>query len=369
MNMSSPITQKQNKQQVIVTTLRSRIVSGVLPLGSCLSSRAIRQEFGACATTTQAAIKQLVEDGFLRTEAKRGTYVSLDPPHLTTYGVLFPDRPLAAPPDGTMNSVLAYQCLARQQVGVQRLQLYFGVTGHIDDEDYQRALADIAAHRLAGLFILYPHTIPGSLLVTQSGLARVSLEQPTANLCGILGSQELFFTKALDYLAAQGRRKIAILGCPLANGNKYCQELIMCRGMAIHPHWFIPALPNSEDRLVLLRRFVHLLLNDPHDRPDCLLVSDDVGVDSVVAGIIDAGLRVGEDIEVVAHCNYPLLKPDQWPVTRLGWPVSAVLDTAFTLLERQRNGKAIPPEITIPFVFADEALPAFPWDAVPQVHR
>ena len=44
------------------------------------------------------------------------------------------------------------------------------------------------------------------------------------------------------------------------------------------------------------------------DRPDCMLVSDDIVVDSVVAGILDAGLRVGEDIDVVAHCNYPLIE-------------------------------------------------------------
>ena len=75
---------KQNKQQMIVTTLRERIVAGSLPPGSRLSSRLLCQEFAACAATTQAAIKQLADDGFLYTEPGRGTFVSLAPPHLTT---------------------------------------------------------------------------------------------------------------------------------------------------------------------------------------------------------------------------------------------------------------------------------------------
>ncbi len=348
-------TAKPNKQQLMVTTLRERIVVGHLPPGSRLSSRELRREFAACAATTQAAVKQLTGDGFLYTEPGRGTFVSQAPPHLTTIGVVFPVNPLTCPPDGTFNSMLAYQCLACQQSGQQKLNLYFSVTGHVDDEDYQRALADVAARRVGGLFIIYGNNILATPLFTQPGIARVTISEPAPGIPGIHTPQEQFFTRGLSYLSARGRRRAVILGCGMPNARAFCAELAAAHNLTLQPHWFLPSLPGGAgEQLTVIRHYVYLLMRDERDRPDCLLISDDIATDSVVAGILDAGLRIGEDVDVVAHCNYPLLKPDQWPVKRLGWPAPAVLDTAFSLLEQQRRGETPAATVTVPFLFDDE---------------
>ncbi|HEY3397873.1 MAG TPA: GntR family transcriptional regulator [Armatimonadota bacterium] len=355
--MDQPSSPKQNKQQTIVGVLRGRIVAGELPPGHRLSSRAVRQEFGACAATTQAAIKTLVEDGFLLTEPRRGTYVSPAPPHLASYGVVFADRPLSVPPDGTLNSMLAYQCMMRQQNDQPQLKLYFGVNGYEDEEDYQRALADLEAHRLAGLFFVYGGILGDTPLVTHPGLARVTITKPFDHAPGIFGGHQMFFIKGLDHLATLGCRRVAILGCqrgPLGADDDFCREQVARRNMLMPPHWLIPDLPSSHEQMLLIRHYVYLLLRDRQDRPDSLVIADDAVLDSVLAGIFDAGVRIGVDLEVVAHCNYPLPKPDQWPVTRLGWPVPAVLDTAFDLLDRQRRGVQVPLAVTLPFVFTGE---------------
>jgi DNA-binding LacI/PurR family transcriptional regulator len=138
--------------------------------------------------------------------------------------------------------------------------------------------------------------------------------------------------------------------------EEFCQEQAARRNMLMPPPWLIPDLPSDPARMSLLRHYVYLLLRDATYRPDSLVVADDSVLDSVVAGIFDAGLRIGEDLQVVAHCNYPLPKPDQWPVTRVGWPVPTVLDTAFNLLDRQRRGLAVPSEVTLPFVFPEEEV-------------
>jgi hypothetical protein len=50
----------------------------------------------------------------------------------------------------------------------------------------------------------------------------------------------------------------------------------------------------------------HLLLHDGQQvRPDALLITDEILVNSACAGILAAGARVGHDLDVVAHCNIP----------------------------------------------------------------
>ena len=251
--------------------------------------------------------------------------------------------------------MLAYQCLARRQSGQQKINLYFNVTGHVDEEDYQRALADVYAHRLAGLYLTYSLSLRNTPLFTLPGIARVTLGITADVLPSIISSIAQFYTKGLDYLAARGRRRIALMGYALPADKAFCDELLAARNLDMPAHCFIPALPIGwGEPFTIIRHYCYLLMRDPHDRPDCVLVSDDIATDSVVAGILDAGLRVGEDVDVVAHCNYPLLKPDLWPVKRLGFPVPAVLDAVFALIHRQRRGEAKPADVSIPFLFDEE---------------
>ena len=74
-------------------------------------------------------------------------------------------------------------------------------------------------------------------------------------------------------------------------------------------------------------------------QPDAFIIFDDVLVDYVTAGLIDAGVRIGEDVDVVAHCNYPLIKPDEWPIQRLGYDTAAIFAQALDLLRRQQQGE------------------------------
>ena len=75
-------------------------------------------------------------------------------------------------------------------------------------------------------------------------------------------------------------------------------------------------------------------------QPDAFIIFDDVLVDHVTAGLIDAGVRIGEDVDVVAHCNYPLIKPDQWPIQRLGYDTAAIFAQALDLLRRNSGRNA-----------------------------
>ena len=75
----------------------------------------------------------------------------------------------------------------------------------------QRALADIYAQRLAGLFIIYSNNLLATPLFTHPGLARVTMGNPhNAGFPVFAIRWNNSIHGRLDYLAARGRRRMAI---------------------------------------------------------------------------------------------------------------------------------------------------------------
>jgi DNA-binding LacI/PurR family transcriptional regulator len=102
------------------------------------------------------------------------------------------------------------------------------------------------------------------------------------------------------------------------------------------------------------RRLAHLMVRRQQDHPpDALFIGDDNFVEYATAGIIDAGARVGEDLEVVGHCNFPWPTPSAIPLRRLGYDVREFLDVSLKTLQQQRDGQEHPP-YTVPARFEDE---------------
>src|SRR5690349_14061754 len=78
------------KQQLIIETLRAEIVSGTLALGNRMPSHfEIARRFGVSRVTAQWALRQLCQEGFIRTRARSGTFVAKQPPHINRYALVF----------------------------------------------------------------------------------------------------------------------------------------------------------------------------------------------------------------------------------------------------------------------------------------
>jgi DNA-binding LacI/PurR family transcriptional regulator len=81
---------------------------------------------------------------------------------------------------------------------------------------------------------------------------------------------------------------------------------------------------------------------------------DDNLAAAVVEGVQQEGVRMPEDLEIVAHANFPLENRLPLPVWRLGLDNRNVLLTAIAILQQQQRGEA-PPAITHqPWVFEAE---------------
>lgn len=331
------------RQEAIVKTLRERIIAGAYTPGSKFPSRLVLQEeFQASSITVQRALDSLIADGFLYTRGHVGTYMAYTPPHQHTNGVFFDDQLLAKPNDGTFWSQLAYHCLALQQSGQAQLNLYFNITGHTDDPDYQRALTDLANQRLAGLiFAATFNPLQHTPLVTTPGLPRVALfGWDDVGVPYIEPPMTLFFEKALSYLAGRGRRRVALIAVSRQAVSDYLDPILAQSPLTSHRLWQIPVhTRQTPDTLEYVRITTTLLMDYGDIQPDAFIIFDDILVDYVTAGLIDAGVQIGENVDVVAHCNYPLIKPDQWPIQRLGYDTATIFTQAVELLHRQQQGE------------------------------
>ncbi|MHB9131239.1 MAG: GntR family transcriptional regulator [Armatimonadota bacterium] len=344
------------KQTMLLAELRDRIVRGELTPGQSLTARQLQQEYQVGASVVQSAVHALVADGFLVTEDRSGTFVSLTPPHLNTYGVVYrTPSPLTGPPDGRYYSMLAYECLARQQTGDLRLNLYFNVSGHQDEPDYQRLVDDIEARRLTGLifFELYGGLFENPILMDArlpKALAYQQLVDYQIPYCAL--DLPMFLDKGMAYLASRGRTRMAVIKA--LDSGPYQDLLHECsarHGITIKPHWIFEGTPNPTP---LLTAATYLLLDHPRERPDALFIWDDILVEPVVKGALAAGIHIGRDLDIVAHCNYPLTKPDQLPIKRLGFSMRMVLQEAIRLINLQRDGQPVPEKVDIPALFDDD---------------
>src|SRR5688572_1647891 len=78
---------KQRLQTSVLAEVRQQIVSGVYGPGQRIPDRqTLGHQFGTSSFTVHKALTELEVQGFIEARGRRqGTFVKLDPPHLTHY--------------------------------------------------------------------------------------------------------------------------------------------------------------------------------------------------------------------------------------------------------------------------------------------
>lgn len=350
-----------DRQEQIAQELREQIVAGHLAPGSRLPTReTIGQTYGAGANTVQRALDKLRDDGFIRSSGRNGTHVSTQPPHLSRYAVVFP----GVPADGE-KWVRFYTALSNEAINLQRdqgrtLPLYYGVDADRNNEDFQRLQSDVLAHRVAGIvFAASPHYLAGTPIMDEPGIPRIGIMEanPAYAVSQLAPNVESFFEKAVAFLVERGCRRIAVVN---PNGLEKrlasINEAYARHGLTLQPYWFQTVhlgLPHTA------RNLVHLMMRESQsERPDGLIIGDDNLVEYATAGLVAAGVRAPEEVQVVAHCNFPWPTPSVVPVHRLGFDAREVLRVAMTYIDALRRGDSVPTVTPILARFEDEVQQA-----------
>ena len=347
------------KHPSIVAELRQRIIKGDFAPGTQFPTHdELGKSFNVSRVTVQKALDRLASDGFVFAKGRRGTYVSEFPPHLYNYGIVFPCRPTD---DGWVRfwTALANESGRAQSSPQQKIFCYFAIDGHTDHEDYQRMMTAVKSHRLAGLFFTFPPSqeVLQSILSEEESLPIVAVVYGKSPAYSVLElDSHAFVDKALDYLKSRGKRRIAMISVPNVPGDflEYFQAAAASRRMSTKPYW-IQHVPATAP--LCARNLAHLLLNpDQKIRPDGLFITDDNLVEYATSGLIAANVRVPQDLDLVAHCNFPWLTPSVIPAKRLGFDAIQVLRAALESIDRQRAGDRRPRSTTIAPVFEEELI-------------
>ena len=356
----------RGKHQAIVAMLKNDIVGGLFPVGSRLPTRKeLEERFSVTSNTMQLVMDRLRREGFVVTDGRNGTIVADHPPHLFHYGLVFHGQP--GKTGQSWPRFWDYMDRQARELGIlgpRKITSYHDIQAHAQSPDFQRLLADIKARRLAGLvFMPTTRKVIDAVLADAPDLPRVGVMSTHEPGMPIIQTEPGFLKRALDYLAGKGRRRIAFVIGPTTSSHSIMQDvdaLLAQRGMTSEPYWkfeFHLDLPAPA------RNYTQMLMRaQAKDRPDALVITDDNLVESATIGIAAAGTRVPEQLDIVAHCNFPWPTPSVVPSHRLGYDVRRILSEAIARLDEMRGGRAYQEVTPIPLQNEEEASGA-EWSA------
>jgi DNA-binding LacI/PurR family transcriptional regulator len=285
--------------------------------------------------TVQSALDCLIADGFIVPRGRLGTFVAERPPHLHRFGLVIA---------GWYEDLFFWRALTavvqeRMRSG-DDLRIYMRIDGRRGEEE-QRLADDVRNQRLAGVVLTCSFLTDAEPLVHFPTLPQVAITGMTRDHPRISALQldwESFITMALDYFAARGRKRLALIG---AQGHetdwlRSLSEKARARNLEMRAHWthFLQPSPNSG----YAQSLTHLLFHpDQRECPDCLLIADDHLVESASIGLIAAQRRVPEDVDVIGHGNFPLPSRSKVPITHIGYHAAEIIATSLDMLREMRQ--------------------------------
>ena len=304
-----------------------RIVRGDLAPGDRLPTRTqLVGRLGASTGTIQGAIDCLVEDGFLEA-GPTGTFVAARPPHLTDLTILFHSDPKHN--FGGQQFYLALFNEAQRFAAEtrRRVDAMMGVEW-TSSRDFDRFRENLEAHRLAGVI----HTSPPDIRTAELLRRHRGVPQAAIMLAGeesvpaVSVDFESFYRTAIEQLRLAGCRRVGLIAPLLSHSySDYFHAAVQSHGMITRPWWqHSPAIHRLHGEGI--RNAVHVMMRLPRDdRPDGLILADDNQVEDATTGLIAAGVRVPDEIKVVAHTNFPWPTEAHVPVIRVGFDTTRVL--------------------------------------------
>jgi DNA-binding LacI/PurR family transcriptional regulator len=331
----------------LLADLRKQIFDGRLKPGSRMPVRTVFEErYDTTPVTVQKVFSKLAREGLIVTHGSRGTFVSEAPPHLTRFALVFPYRDLPHRPWPQFWRSLRDETTAVAASNGYELVFSYGNETHQDVEAYQQLVDDVQNRRFAGLiFASTPFYLYGSPVLEAPNMPRVAImPEPMSPNVQAVDMDPSLLDRMVEYLIQNGRRRIAAISVPLM--RPHVQAMLKQRHLDMPSYWLQTAMPGDDAGT---RAVVQLLMAlEPKRRPNGLLVVDDNLMTAVADGLVDAGVRVPEQVLVVGHANFPHPTPSAVPACRIGYDVGDVLRACLDSLEAQRNGMAGPDRIVVP---------------------
>jgi len=349
------------KQTMLENAIRTQIVSGQLKPGDRLPIwDELERIYNISRTTVTRAIESLRNDGFVLGSRRRGTRVTDFPPHLYQYGIVYPSHPLRTPGWSEFWERMRQTAENTATPTYPRFKHYFDISPErADAQEMARLNGDAQRQSLAGIVFFHsPVSLYRSGALKTGKVPRVAISAiPTSPEIPIVYPDlAAFDRRAVSELKRQGRKRVAVLFTGLHTPDLEAVEsmgaLIREFGMDTRPELML-SIPYWHESWG--KHYVQLLLSlEKNLRPDALIIHDDNLVASALAGVDACGVRMPQDLSIVAHCNYPLRQPSRPGLLRLGFDMGRLLTTSLDYLNRMRTAHNVPGQTLLPALFEHE---------------
>lgn len=353
-----PVTTRQKAPfEDVADDLRRRIATGQWKPGSKLPTWSdMTREFSIARPTLMRAMERLRQDGFIYTKSTRGTFVSENPPHLRRFGLVFPSHP-AAGASGSWNRF--WDTLVGQTRVIERaldveLPIFFDVSSN-RSESFINLMQDIEDQRFAGLILVGRPDLMGLEPLRRALLPKIAIYGASlVDMPRVFIDHVSFMERSLDYLCECGARSVAMISNNTDRWEGFA-EAIEARGLDSKPFWRLAGSGQAVTPLV------RLLFDPDNSRvPDSLIIADDNIVEYAIAGLVEANVRVPDQVRVITHCNWPAPVPSPMPVTRLGFDAAKMLRLCVEQLRRIARGEKVETVVEMPATFESQRKPAAP---------
>lgn len=350
--------------------VRDLLVSGKLVAGERIpSTRELAESWGTDVRTVHTALTALVKEGLLERHHGKGTFVRERVEKLTEVGVYYPEDVWAK---GGSQFLQALHAALKEELSKIGVETDVWVDPRpIEAEVEPWAPFVTAAQRREFQAVIVPVT----------GLPQLDwlhkLQLPAAYLSslpmpnGVTLDTAQFFTLALRELKRQGCKSVGVVpsfdprhtnpdGSPhesVSAMNAFVDSAADL-GIALRNEWLCTP-DHSIETQAEAKRFGYeatTALWQRGERPDGLIVTDDVAAAGVITALVEQGVKAPGDLKLVLYKNSAIDIFCPLPATFVEINTSAIATALVGQVQKQFRGESVQP-ITVGFQVADGRPP------------
>ena len=353
-----PHFRKRPLYREIASTIRSQISAGTLAPGTRLPSTVdLAKEWESNYFTVHTALSCLVKEGFLARLHGRGTYVADFKSRFTCAGIYYGE-------DIWLNEESAFYRSLHSALQSRFARLDKKTLIFVDSRPPHKqkkalpSLAEAVRQREIQCLICPLHNKWEFPALSNFSLPTAFFTGETPNR--VLYQPQLFIEEGLRRLAAQGCHSVGLISniSPDENevGRPFYESFYQgskAEGMIIRKNW-IYAPPASTPQIAEYGYDSFRKLWSLPEKPEGLIVCYDSVMRGVITAILEARVRVPEQLKIVSHRNSHVNLLCPFPVTWGATSEDFIAEAMIRQIELQFKGEKTAP-IPVPFTFEDPA--------------
>lgn len=374
--------------QQVADHLRKQIVEGAIAVGDQLPPhRQLAQQFGVSVITINKALAGLVSEGVLNSRVGRGTFVAVRPPALAvrTPWTGEPTVKTGVPMLGfvlrNLNSPYfsMIAALAEQQAHAHDYSMMLLSSGNVSErEDTQiRRLLDVGVEGLVVVSMSRTtYRLSEALQQLQSRAFPFAMVSYTVgDDVPFVGSDFAYGGELVaQHFAALGRRRWGMITERFGSlsgevrTNRY-RQVASEFGTPVDDAFVFEYPYEGEWNDYQSGYDLGVHIAGLNERPDAMLVFNDLGALGLIDGLIAKGVRVPDDIAVVGCDGIALGSHAPVPLTTVRQPIELISAHAVDAVVRQAQGGArVARQLLKPELVIRESTGAAPGARSPETH-